>query len=104
MALVDTEYEHVSVDEQGVPFISGTTMKVVELVAEKMAYGWSPEEIHFQHQYLTLGQIYSALAYYSDHAEELNADVERRLKHTEDVRHSSGVSPFVARLKAKGLL
>ena len=35
MALVDTEYEHVSVDEEGVPFISGTTMKVVELVAEK---------------------------------------------------------------------
>jgi uncharacterized protein (DUF433 family) len=104
MALVDTEYEHVSVDEQGVPFISGTTMKVVELVAEKMAYGWSPEEIHFQHQYLTLGQIYSALAYYSDHAEELNADVERRLKHAEDVRHSSGASPLVARLKSKGLL
>ena len=62
MALVDTEYEHVSVDEEGVPFISGTTMKVVELVAEKMAYGWSPEEIHFQHQYLTLGQIYYAMA------------------------------------------
>ncbi|MBF0328235.1 MAG: DUF433 domain-containing protein [Nitrospirae bacterium] len=35
-------------------------MKVVELVVEKIAYGWSPEELHFQHPYLTLGQIYSA--------------------------------------------
>lgn len=80
MASVDTQYEHISVDEHGVPFISGTTMKVVELVVEKIAYGWSPEEIHFQHSYLTLGQIYSALAYYSDHAEELDADIERRVE------------------------
>jgi hypothetical protein len=38
-------------------------MKVIELILEKSAYGWSPEELHFQHAYLTLGQIYSALAY-----------------------------------------
>ena len=44
--------------------IAGTTMKVVELVVEKNAYGWIPEELHFQHPYLSLGQIYSALAYY----------------------------------------
>jgi hypothetical protein len=31
---------------------------VVELVVEKMAYGWSPEEFHLQHPYLSLGQIY----------------------------------------------
>ncbi len=35
-------------------------MKVIEIVLEKIAYGWSPEELHFQHPYLTLGQIYSA--------------------------------------------
>ena len=60
------------------PIISGTTMKVVELVMAQMAYGWSPEELRFQHPYLTLGQIYSALAYYWDHQEELDADIERR--------------------------
>ena len=53
-------------------------MKVVELVLEKMAHGWSPEELYFQHPHLTLGQIYSALAYYSDHQEELDKDIERR--------------------------
>lgn len=104
MASVDTQYEHVSIDEQGVPFISGTTVKVVELIVEKMAYGWSPEEIHFQHPYLTLGQIYSALAYYSDHAEELNADIERRLKSVETAKYPSEISPLAARLKSKGLL
>jgi len=44
--LVETRYEHVILNEAEVPIIAGTTMKVVELVLEKMAYGWSPEELH----------------------------------------------------------
>ena len=36
--------------------------------------------MHFQHPNLTLGQIYSALAYYADHQEELDKDIERRLQ------------------------
>jgi uncharacterized protein (DUF433 family) len=52
-----TTYEHVHLDSKGVPAIVGTTMKVVELVMAQIAYGWSPEELLFQHPYLTLGQI-----------------------------------------------
>ena len=44
-----TAYEHVVVDESGTPLIEGTTMKVVELVLETHAYGWSPDELQFQH-------------------------------------------------------
>ena len=32
MSLTETRYEHVLLDEVGVPIIAGTTMKVVELV------------------------------------------------------------------------
>ncbi|GFP19328.1 hypothetical protein HKBW3S42_00041 [Candidatus Hakubella thermalkaliphila] len=104
MPLIETHYEHIALDEKGVAVIAGTTMKVIELVVEKIAYGWSPEEVHFQHPYLTLGQIYSALAYYSDHADELHDDIERRLRYVEQLRQQSGPSPLVARLKSKGLL
>jgi len=104
MSLVKTRYEHIAINEEGVPIIAGTTMKVVELVVERAAYGWSPEELHFQHPYLTLGQIYSALAYYWDHADELDRDIERRLQFVEQVRQAIGPSPLVARLKSKGLL
>lgn len=104
MALVEVCYEHIALDEQGVPTIADTTMKVTELVVEKMAYGWSPEELHFQHPYLTLGQIHAALAYYWDHAEELNRDIERRLQFVEELRRASRPSPLIARLKSKGLL
>ena len=47
MSLVETRYEHVILNEAQVPIIAGTNMKVVELVLERTAYGWSPEELHF---------------------------------------------------------
>jgi uncharacterized protein (DUF433 family) len=100
----ETRYEHVALDENNVPIIAGTNMKVIELVLERTAYGWSPDELHFQHPYLTMGQIHSALAYYWDHVEELDRDIERRLERVDATRTGSGPSPLVARLKAKGLI
>ena len=100
----ETKYQHVHLDEGGVPIIAGTDMKVIELVLEKTAYGWSPEELSFQHPYLTLGQIYSALAYYCDHQEEMDRDAERRLRAIEETRRETGLSTLAARLKANGLL
>ncbi|MDP3112302.1 MAG: DUF433 domain-containing protein [Thermodesulfovibrionales bacterium] len=93
MSLSTTKYEHITLDEKGVPIVAGTTLKVVEIVAEKIAYGWSPEELHFQHPYLTMGQIYSALAYYYDHSDELNKDIERRLKSIQQYM-PSGKTPL----------
>jgi uncharacterized protein (DUF433 family) len=94
----------VVVDESGTSFIEGTTMKVIELVLETHAYGWSPDELQFQHLYLTLGQIYSALAYYWDHKEKLDGDIERRVERVEHIRRDVGPSQLAERLKDKGLL
>lgn len=99
-----TGYEHIVVDENGTPLIAETNMKVAELVAEVQAYGWSPDELHFQHPYLTLGQIHSALAYYWDHAGELDADIERRLIESDAILRETPPLPLRERLKAKGLL
>ena len=104
MAFVETRYEHVTLNDAKVPIISGTNMKVIELVLEKIAHGWSPEELHLQHPYLTLGQIYSALAYYWDHQEELDQDIEQRLEKVDQVQRETGPSPLVARLKVRGLI
>jgi len=101
---VATRYEHIVLDEQGVALIGGATMKVLELVAETTAYGWSPEELHFQHPYLSLGQIHSALAYYWDHAQQLDEELKRDLREVEKLRQASGPSPLVIRLKSQGLL
>jgi uncharacterized protein (DUF433 family) len=99
-----TKYEHVVLDEKGVPIIAETNMKVIEIVLEKTAYGWSPEELCFQHPYLTLGQIYSALAYYWDHQDVLDRDIEQRLAFVNQTRKITEPTPHTARLKSKGLI
>lgn len=99
-----TTYEHIVINEAGAPLIEGTTTKVVELVLDVLAYGWSPDEIQFQHPHLTLGQIHSALAYYWDHKEELDRDIERRAERVEEIQREIGSSQLAERLRAKGLL
>lgn len=93
-------YPHVDIDADGVPFLAGTTMKVVELVMAQRAHGWSPEELHFQHPYLSLGEIHSALAYYWDHQSDLDRDIERRTRLVEEIREDIGPSPLADRLRA----
>lgn len=104
MSFAQTRYEHIQVDENNAPFITGTTMKVVELVLNHKAYGWSPEELHFQHPRLTMGQIHSALAYYWDHQKELDRDIENRLERIDQIQASTPQTPLKERLKAKGLI
>jgi uncharacterized protein (DUF433 family) len=99
----ETRYEHIMLGENRAPTIAGTTMKVVELVLDHLAYGWSPEELHFQHPYLSMGQIYSALAYYWDHKAELDQDLERRLQCIDQLQQTTKPIPLAERLKAKRL-
>jgi|SRR6185436_107591 len=95
-----TSYLHVKVDAEGAPVLAGTTMKVVELVMAQRAYGWSPEELHFQHPDLSLGQVHSALAYYWDHQEEMDAEIERRTQFVERLRRELSPGPL-SYLKAR---
>jgi uncharacterized protein (DUF433 family) len=89
MSDTNTAYKYIQVDGNGVATISGTTMKVIELVTAQKAYGWSPEEIHFQHPYLTMSQIHSALAYYWDCKVEIDADIQRRFEYAESLRQTA---------------
>ncbi len=89
MTSIATAYQHIHLDDRQVPIVAGTTMKVIEIIIAQKAYGWSPEEIHFQHPYLSMGQIYSALAYYWDNRDELDADIQRRLDLAENLRQQS---------------
>ena len=76
-------------------------MKVVELVMAQRAHGWSPEEISFQYPHLSMAQIHSALAYYWDHQEELDRDVERRMSEV-DATRAATPSPLAERLANDG--
>jgi hypothetical protein len=40
----------IELDDPGVAWIAGANTKVIEVVLDKLAYGWSPEEMHLQHR------------------------------------------------------
>src|SRR5437016_2574304 len=92
---------HVWLDEKGVAWIDDTNVKVIEVVLDKSAYGWSPEEIFFQHYGdLSLAQIHSALAYYYDHQRELEAEIERRARDGDELAREASDPIFRQRLLA----
>jgi Protein of unknown function (DUF433) len=69
-----TATAHIRLDERGVVWVDYTNVKVIEVVLDKLAYGWSPEEIHFQHPHLSMAQIHAALSYYYDHQSAFDAE------------------------------
>jgi uncharacterized protein (DUF433 family) len=56
----------------GEPRIDGHRIRVRDVVAMRDVHGYTPEEIAtVVYPQLTLGEVYSALAYYEDHREEI---------------------------------
>ena len=100
---VATLNNHIILNSDGIPIINGTTVKVVEIVLDVKAHGWSPEEIHWQHPHLSLAQIHSALAFYWDNREEVEKDIARREDFVERMREE--LRPYSIRplLEEKGL-
>jgi uncharacterized protein (DUF433 family) len=97
-------YAHIILSPEGVPYIGGTRTKVEEVILDHLAYHWDAEEIQRQHPDLTLGQIHSALAYYYDHQEELDREIDNGLREVAQIRASLGTSPNLLKLRAKRLL
>jgi uncharacterized protein (DUF433 family) len=102
MALTATRYEHIVLDEGGVPRIAGTQLRAIDLVEAKQANAWTAEQLHAQHPELTLGQIYSALAYYWDHQEALDAVIAARRQELAQVKRQTRPSRLVERLRHDG--
>jgi uncharacterized protein (DUF433 family) len=99
-----TTTAHIHLDERGIAWIDDTNIKVVEVVLDKRAYGWSPEEIHAQHPDLSLAQIHAALSYYYDHQHAIDASIEHQCTWAENMAAQAGDSPIRQRLRALGKL
>ncbi len=60
----------------GKPRIAGHRIRVQDIVVWHEAWGLSPEEIVTDFPQITLAQVYSALAYYYDHREEIRQHMQ----------------------------
>jgi uncharacterized protein (DUF433 family) len=95
---------HVWTDKRERAWIDDSNVKVIEIVLDHVAYGWSAEEIHAQHSHLTLGQIYAALAYYYDHQAEFDGQIEQSRRRADALAAEVANSPLRQRLRAAGKL
>lgn len=95
---------HIGLDDRGVAWIDDTNTKVIEVALDMIAHGWSPEEIHFQHAHLSLGQIHAALGYYYDHQSNMDAFIAGSARAVEKLRAQAQDSPLRKRLRAMGKL
>ena len=101
--MATTVSTQIEIDDQGVAWITGANVKVIEVALDKLAHDWSPEEMHFQHPNLSLAQIHAALAYYYENQQSLDAEIARRESEVE-ARMVSSPNPLsreqlLARLK-----
>lgn len=100
-----TTIAHIRLDDNGVAWIDDTHHKVLDVVKDKLAYGWSPEEIALQHYgELSLAQIHAALSYYYDHQDALDAEIARHLEEYDSARAEALNSPVRQKLRAHGLI
>jgi uncharacterized protein (DUF433 family) len=100
-----TVASHIVLDEKGRPWIEGTNTKVIEVVLDKVAWGWDADEIHRQHPHLPLAKIHAALSYYYDHQKEMDAEIERQQREVDAMAAKAVAdSPLRKKLRDMGAL
>ncbi|MEP7353767.1 MAG: DUF433 domain-containing protein [Acidobacteriota bacterium] len=88
----------IEIDAHAVAWLGGTKVKVIEVVLDKIANGWSPEEIHFQHPHLSLAQIHGALTYYYENQSDLDRQIQGRLDESASLASKASDANLRSRL------
>jgi uncharacterized protein (DUF433 family) len=70
----------------GKPRIAGHRIRVEDIVVWHERMGDSPDEIVTRFPQITLSDVYAALAYYHDHREKIDTDMEEGEKLVEEMR------------------
>jgi uncharacterized protein (DUF433 family) len=79
-------------------------IRVAQIVMDYVAHGWSPDEMCRQHPYLRPAEAHAAMAYYFDHQDEIDREIQAEWQQAQRDRTQSAGSPFVLRSRARGLL
>lgn len=94
-------YPHLTVNARGVLRIDGTRHRVIDIVADHVAHGYSAAQIVEQYPDLTLAQVHAALTYYYDHEDELNAILMASYAQAEHGRHQHRPHPKLVAVRAR---
>lgn len=84
--MIAVPINHISIDERGVAYITGTRIKVSHLVVERNVWQKSPEAIQQDFPQLSLGDIYAAMVYYCDNLEQIDSEIADEERFESDMR------------------
>jgi uncharacterized protein (DUF433 family) len=73
----------------GKPRIAGHRIRVQDVVIWHEQQGMSPDEIVSTYPGITLADVHAALAYYFDHRDEIQHDIEDERRFVEEVRRNT---------------
>jgi uncharacterized protein (DUF433 family) len=85
----------------GHPHILGHRIKVKHVVVWHEQMGMTPTEIVATYPTITLAQVHAALAYYYDHRDDIQAEIEEERRFVEDLKAKTGPSRLQEVLKAR---
>ena len=74
-------------------------IRVAQIVADHLGYGWSAEEIVRQYPHLAPAEVHAALAYYFAHREEIDGELADELSALDQAKERPA-SPLRLRLIA----
>ena len=98
-------YPHIVADPGESPRLkSHPRTRVAMIVMDYRARGLGPEEIARHYTYLTLAEIHAAMAYYYDHQDEIDAEIQAELDQLDADPNLNARSPVWNKLKAKGAI
>ena len=98
-------YPHIVKDDgQPARLETHARIRVAQIVMDYIAYGWSVDEMCRHHPYLTLAETHAAMAYYYDHQEAIDQEIEAECRQVDEDRARALPSPFLLRMRAKGRL
>ncbi len=98
-----TNYPHLTFSgDDGFPVVERVDFKAVHLIANQMAHGWTPEELVTNFPQLTLGEVYSVLAWYSDHRAAVSRILETRSADARAMAQEERHRQIANRLKEQG--
>ena len=88
---IKTLDEHIEITSGisgGKPRIAGHRITVQNIVIWHERMGWSVDEIAAEYD-LTLADIYAALAYYFDHRQQIDQDIEESKEFVKTLQHQT---------------
>ena len=69
-------------------------VRVAQIAMDYLAYGWSVDEMCRQHAYLQPAEADAAMAYYFDHQEEIDGEIESEVKEAASARANAPAPPL----------